>query len=60
MNSEQWDSSGGRVLEKVDTDFWKMIVVHDRWQCSSFVLLLQGRFLAGGGKGFEVVHGLKG
>ena len=33
-------------------DFWKMIVVSDRWHCSSFVLLLQGGFLAGVGVRF--------
>jgi hypothetical protein len=26
------------VFEKADTDFWKTIVVPDRWYCSSFVL----------------------
>jgi hypothetical protein len=29
--------------------FWKMIVVHDWWQCSSFVLLLQGGSFGGVG-----------
>jgi hypothetical protein len=28
---KEWDSIGGRALEKADMDFWKMIVVHDRW-----------------------------
>ena len=38
VGSGQWDSSGGGVFGKADTNFWKMVVVPDRWYCSSFVL----------------------
>jgi hypothetical protein len=30
VNGERWGFVGGGVGEKVDMDFWKMIVVHDR------------------------------
>jgi hypothetical protein len=35
---KQWGSMGGGGLEMADMYLWKMIVVPDRWKCSSLVL----------------------
>jgi hypothetical protein len=51
----QWDSRGGGVFERADMEFWKMIVVPDRLQCSSFDYITR-RILFGGRQVFAELN----